>query len=346
VPDKTAPRPAQVTLAAWLVMAGSLVVVVAAFDQIAGLHTMETRQAVEEFLNDDVGKTLGLDVQSTLSLMRVLTMIAAACATAAGILGYQVLQRSRSARFVLTLLATPLFLTGVVVGGLIPSMVVGAIVMLWFQPARDWVDGKTPRPAPVTPKAQVPPSPPPPPISPPHDSGARPVSGFGDRTSLLDSLPPPRTAPIGAAPYAVGAGRPPALVWACVLTWAGSALTFVAMLVTVVVMVVSPDLVTDELLRQNPNLESDGLSVDSLRSTVLYAGSLLVVWSLTAIVLAAYAWRGRPWAWTALVVSSASASVMCLLAALTNPVLLLPLGVCVAATVLLMRPEVRAFINR
>ena len=41
MPDKTAPRPAQVTLAAWLVMAGSLVVVVAAFDQIAGLHTME-----------------------------------------------------------------------------------------------------------------------------------------------------------------------------------------------------------------------------------------------------------------------------------------------------------------
>jgi hypothetical protein len=330
VPEK-AQRPAQVTLAAWLVMAGSLVVVLAAFDQIAGLHTLETRRAVEEFLDDDLGRSLGLDVQSTLSLMRIATMVAAACATAAAILGYQVLQRSRSARFVLTLLAAPLFLTGVVVGGLIPSMVVGAIVMLWFQPARDWVDGKAPRPVPSPPVA-------------PASGEPRPVSGFGDRAQLLAPLPPPRTAPVGA-PAARRPGRPQPLVWGCVLAWVGAGMTLASMVATVLVVLAAPDLVVDELTRQNPDLVNGGMSVDSLRSTVLVAGSLLSTWSLTAVVLAAYAWRGRAWAWTALVVSSACAAVMCLLGVLTNPVLLLPLAVCAAATVLLLRPEVRGFLR-
>ena len=147
MPESTAPRPTQVTIAAWLVMSGSVVVVLTAFDQIAGLRSVETREAVEEFLGTPFGEWSGLGVQGTLSLIRVLTMVAAACATAAGILGYQVLRRSRSARLVLTLLAAPLFLAGVVVGGFLPSIIVGSIVMLWFQPARDWIDGKTPRAA-------------------------------------------------------------------------------------------------------------------------------------------------------------------------------------------------------
>jgi hypothetical protein len=344
------PRPAQVTIAAWLVMAGSVIVVVTAFDQVAGLHTMETREAVEDFLDDGLGKSLGLDVQGALTAMRVLSMVAAACATAAAILGYQILQRSRSARMVLTILAAPLFVTGVVVGGLVPAMVVGAIVMLWFQPARDWVDGKTPRPVPA--RAAASPPPPParttPPAATPTPTGSgepRAVTGFGAPVSLLDSLPPPRTAPIGAAPFRLS-GRPAALTWACVLTWVGAGLTFVAMLATTVVMIASPDVVVDELLRQNPSLEDDGLTAESLRSTVLYASSLLVLWSLVAMVLAGYAWTGRQWAWTGLVVSSSSAALLGVLAALTNPVLLLPVGVCVAATVLLLRPEVRAFVNR
>jgi hypothetical protein len=345
VPDKTVPRPSQVTIAGWLVIVGSVFVVLSSFDQIAGLRTLETREAVEEFLEGG-GKGLGLDVQGTLSLMRVLTMVAAACATAAAILGWQVLQRSRSARLVLTGLAVPLFLTGLTVGGFFAAVVTGAITMLWFQPARDWVDGKTPRPAPerpAAPRVAAPTAPPPAPVAPPAD-GPREVSGFGDRAGLLASLPPPTAAPWGTAPSAAP-GRPPALVWACVLTWVGAGLTALVMVATVALVLADPDLLVDELYRQNPSFESEGLSVADIRTTTVVVGVLLVVWSLAAVVLAAYAWSRRSWAWTGLLVSASTAALLCLLGAFGGPVLLLPMAWCAAATVLLLRRDVRAFIR-
>ena len=281
---ETAPRPTQVTIAAWLVMTGSVFVVLTAFDQIAAMHSLETREAVEDFLSKPPGEDLGLGVQGMLSVMRVLTMVTAACATAAAILGYQVLQRSRSARLVLTVLAAPLFLAGMVVGGFLPAVIVGSIVMLWFQPARDWIDGKAPR---VVPAAPVLPSPPV--ETPPADAAARPERATGLPRLRRAVGRPARLA--GAArtpglrsPRRPRPARPPALVWACALAWAGSALVFVVMLVSVAVLLAAPDMLIDELNRQNPELREDGMTSETLRSTVLYAGSLLVVWSVVASV--------------------------------------------------------------
>ena len=146
---EAAPRPAQVTIAASLVMGGSVFLVLAAFEQIAGLRSMETREAVEEFVSDGFGQTLGLDVQGALSLIRVLTMITAGCATAAAILGYQVLRRSRSARLALSILAVPILVAGFGFseGVYFAPVIVSAIAMMWVQPAKDWIDGKTPKPA-------------------------------------------------------------------------------------------------------------------------------------------------------------------------------------------------------
>ena len=340
---EAAPRPTQVTIAAWLVMTGSVFVVLTAFDQIAGMHTMETREAVEDFLSKPPGENLGLGVQGMLSVMRVLTMVTAACATAAAILGYQVLQRSRSARFVLTVLAGPLFLAGMVVGGFLPAVIVGSIVMLWFQPARDWLDGKAPRAAaaaPVLPPLPVEPPPADPPAPP---SGPRAYLGFGEQPGGPLDWPAPVAPPAYAAPSLPA--RPPALVWACALAWAGSALVFVVMLVSVAVLLAAPDLLIDELNRQNPELREDGLTSETLRRTVLYAGSLLVVWSVVASVVAVYAWRGRHWAWRTLLVSAGSATGLCLLAAIGSPAMLVPLAVCAVTIPLLLRSEVRAFVR-
>ena len=243
----------------------------------------------------------------------------------------------------LTVLALPLFLTGIAVGGFFPALVVGAIVMLWFQPARDWLDGKAPRPsahpaaAPGAARA-------------PYDarrpgstssSEPRAVSGFGDRAGLLASLPPPQTAPLAAGPATTG--RPPALVWSCVLAWVGSSLTFLVMLASVVMILAAPDLLLDEVYRQNSELERDGMTLDDLQSTALYVAVVLVAWSSLAIVLAAYAWRGRSWAWSALFVSSTSAALLCLLGVIGSPVMVIPLGICAVTAVLLRRPEVRAY---
>ena len=134
-------RPPQVTLAGWLVMAGSVVVVLMAFSQVAGLRSLETRESIEEYLSKPPGDSLGLGVQGVLSLLRIAYMVAAACAAATAILGWQVLQRSRGARVALSVLVVPLFLTGLASGGIASAVVSAAILMLWFQPARDWFDG-------------------------------------------------------------------------------------------------------------------------------------------------------------------------------------------------------------
>ena len=70
-------RPPQVTLAGWLVMAGSVVVVLMALGQGAVLHSLDTREAVEEYLSSPPGDQLGLDVQGMLTLLRVVWMVTA-----------------------------------------------------------------------------------------------------------------------------------------------------------------------------------------------------------------------------------------------------------------------------
>ena len=117
------PRPRQVTLVGWLTMVGSVAVVALVFDRLAGLNSLETRQAVEKFLAEPPGSDLGVGVDGVLSVIRTLSMVAAGCATAAAILGYQVLRRSRSARLALTVLAVPLFVAGMVTGGFVSSLV-------------------------------------------------------------------------------------------------------------------------------------------------------------------------------------------------------------------------------
>ena len=351
MPETSTPRPAQVTIAAGLVMLGSVFLVLTAFDQIAALRSLETREAVEDFLGKPPGSDLGLDLQEALTLLRVTIMVAAACATAAAVLGFQVLRRSRSARLVLTVLAVPLFVAGLAVSGFLPALVVGSIVMLWFQPARDWVDGKTPRPAP-DPPAPVPvpnreATPDPAPghhePGPPPTGEARAYPGFGEPGRAPTYAAPP-AAPAATA-GAEGPARPAALMWACGLTWAGTALVGVVMLVAVALMLGAPDMFVDEAYRQNPELRSD-TSPAELRSTVIIAGTVLVSWSVTAAVLAALAWRGRRWAGTALLASACCASVLCLAVTVASPLLLPSLALCAPVIPLLLKPEVRAFLGR
>ena len=46
------------TLAGWLVVAGSVVVVVMAFSQVAELRSLETREAIEDYLSRPPGEDL------------------------------------------------------------------------------------------------------------------------------------------------------------------------------------------------------------------------------------------------------------------------------------------------
>jgi hypothetical protein len=215
-------RPPQATVAGWLVVGGSVVVVLMALGQGAVLHSLDTQDAVEEYLSSPPGDQLGLGVQGMLTLLRVVWTVTAVSAAATAILGWYALHRSKGARLALSALAVPLFITSFFFVGLpgasaFPAMVTAAIVMLWFQPSRDWYDGIT----------RVAPAPPPPLPAPP--------TAPTGRDPLLD-LPPPTAPPLHPTPYATqplqdspvngtvngtvnGAvtTRPASVTWACVL---------------------------------------------------------------------------------------------------------------------------------
>ena len=131
-----------VTIAGYLVIGGSVAVVLGAFAQVAGLQSLATRESVEKYLAESPGNALDLGVHDVLDIIRVLATVAAVCAAASAVLGYLVLQRSRAARVAVTVLVVPMFLTGLVTGGIAPALVAAAVVMLWFQPARGWFDAR------------------------------------------------------------------------------------------------------------------------------------------------------------------------------------------------------------
>lgn len=325
-------RPSQVTVAGWLVVAGSVVVVLMAFGQVADLRSLETRESVEEYLSKPPGDSLGIGVQGVLSLLQVAYMVAAACAAATAVLGWQVLQRSKGARLALSVLVVPLFLTGLASGGIASAVVAAAVVMLWFQPARDWFDGITRSPAPQ------------PPVSPAAPALPPPVAGHDP---LLD-LPPPTAPPLHPTPYAAGpaavvdpARRPASVTWACVLTWVFSVSAFGILAVTLGVVLAAPGTLLDEMHRQNPDLADQGLSDATLKATVYATSAVVMAWSAAAIVLAVLVWRRVRWASIALVVSAGLAGGLCLITVIGSLLLLVPLAACATTVALLLRPDAR-----
>ena len=323
-------RPRQVTLAGWLLMAGSVLVVALVFQRLAGLHTLESRVAVEKFLAEPPGSALGTDVDSVITLIRTLAMVTAGCATAAGILGYQVLRRSRSARTAVTVLAVPLFLAGMVTGGFLSSVVAASAVILWMQPARSWFDGTTP-PDPRAVRAAVPAAPPsasaaptwPPPVAPP-------AAGV---------WPPPHPAACDR--------RPGAVLWACVLTWVFTGLTMVGLVASAVALAVDRDELLDQIHRDNPQLRAQGVSDDLLvaGTYVLIAGVLL--WCVGVAGVAVLTFRRVAWARIVLVVSAAVCGVLCLLGTVAGGFLLVvPLMAALLTLGLLLRPDTAPWFER
>ncbi|WP_345521909.1 hypothetical protein [Nocardioides conyzicola] len=304
--DPTPTRPRQVTMAGWLIMVGSVFALGLVIDRLSGLHTLETQQKINAFLATSPGSELGIGSDTVVSGIRTLAMVTAGCATAAGILGYQVLRRSRSARAAVTVLAVPLFLAGTVTGGFITSVVAASAAILWLQPARAWFNG--------------------------------------------DPIPERRTALAPAAPATVApsdAQRPPTVLWACVLTWVFSGLVVVGLLATAVVLAVSPDLMLDEAHRQNPDLADQGVSDTVLIGFTFLVLAGLVLWALSAAVLAVLVFRRIDWARIVLIVSAATCAVFCLVGVAVGAFLLvLPLLASVACIGMLLRADTRPWFAR
>ena len=328
--DAPAPRPRQVTFAASLVMAGSLMLVASVFERLGDLRSLESRTSVQKFLSEPPGSDLGLSLEAVLDLLRVVAMVGAALATAAAILGYHVLKRNRAARIALAVLAVPLFLAGSATGGFLAAFVAASIAMLWLPPASAWFSGKTPAaasPAPP-PTHQAPPAAPP---GPPQEvsSAPPPWPGYGEArpwTPPPADIPSARTAP----------GRPGAVVAACVITWTCCALTSVIGVLLLAVLAVDTDGLFAELHRQNPQLGQD--VSDAMLETVTWATAIVcVVWSMISSGLAVLAFRRVRWAAYGLIVSAGLVGLLCLAGSVASPVLVVPGVLAAAAAVLLLQ---------
>jgi hypothetical protein len=231
----------------------------------------------------------------------------------------------------LSLLATPLFITGFVGSGFAAAVVTAAIVMLWFQPARDWFDGIT-RPT----------------LRPPAPLAAPPTTPTG-RDPLLD-LPPPTVPPLHGTPYAGGpppavaqpGQRPAAVTWACVLAWLGSAAVFVLMAALIVTLISDPSVVTDAR-SQNPDLDDAAMTDAALRNALYTVAAVAMAWAAGAAGLALLAWRRVRWAATGLAISSGAAAALCLVTLIGSLAFILPLAICAAGLALLLRPESRTW---
>jgi hypothetical protein len=338
-------RPRQVTLAGWMIMLGSGIVVLSAFERVSGLRSIESQETVEKFLAKPPGEGLGLSVDEVLNLIQLLSLVAAACATAAAILGFWVLKGSKQARFALAILAVPLVLTGLATGGLISALVAAAAVMLWLQPARNWFEGKPPPEPPAMPELPTAATlQQPPPMQPP---GQSPVQ------SPVPPYPQPYGQPFGQ-PYGqqvvpwphetmVRQARPPAVVGACVLTWACAAAVVLGLGATVLAMLLAPDVLFEELHRQNPDLSDQGLSDSEIRTATYLCSALIVPWCLVAAGFAIQAFRGRRWARLALLICASVAGMLSLVAVFASAITVIPFVACVATVALLSRPEVRAW---
>jgi hypothetical protein len=336
--SETKPRPGHTTLAGALVVGGAVGVVFSVAEQLAGLSSLETREQVAEFLSAPPGSDLGLSVTAALDGLRVVLMVLAGCSTAAAVLGWHALRGSTGARMGLTVLVLPIFVVGVAVGGVLTALVAAGTALMWSGPSAYWFRGEPVPEPPTRPRSEGGGGVPPLPVRRPGASRPPEAPGSTLTAARTDA---PSSAPTAPGSPQPGVRRPDAVVWACVLTWAFSALAAVVMGASAILVATSPDLVVQEMQRQGNDLGDVG--VDAIAETVYLSAVVVVGWSLLASLFAGLAFRGVPWGRSGLLASAAVAAVVCLLGVVATVVLALPAGAALATVVLLNRPDVRAW---
>jgi len=138
----TPPRPRQATWAAVLIIAGSVLGVLFTFQRVANLGSLELRRSYEELVAEPPLSGAGVTADTFIEIVRILSLVVGGAATASAILGIYVLQRSRSARLGLSILAPIVFLGGLMVGDLVLMVVAFGVMMLWLHPISDWYAGR------------------------------------------------------------------------------------------------------------------------------------------------------------------------------------------------------------
>ena len=376
----TEQRPPQVSLASGIVMFSSVVVLLTTWERVTTLGSLETQEAIRDFLAEAPASGLDLDVSGATEVLRVLSMVAAACACATAILGWYVRKPDRPARLGLTVAAVPLFVSGFVAGGLAGSFVLAGAAMLWLNPAREWFAtgrwtppvvpprtdaGDTGRPDPW--RVPGPGTPPPPggphdgshdvppgasrpfgePGPPAHNAYGQPVAPWQPHQAPPQAYAPP---PPGTHDPAAAAAwhrrqllrhRPSAMVTAFVLTVVSAGGLLAMSLLWLALAGLSPEFLMSVIEEQQPQLVEDGLTLAQVRTGVVAIAAVFVVWCSSALVLAGFAMARREWARRGLIISAAFSAGASLALVLSTVLVLIPAAAAVATVVCLRRVEVR-----
>ena len=109
------------------------------------------------------------------------------------------------------------------------------------------------------------------------------------------------------------------------------------------VLLVAPDVLFDELHRQNPDLADQGLSDSEIEVASYVTAGLFAPWALAAAGFAVQAFRRVIWGRRALIISAGAAGAVSLLGMFASAVMVLPFVAAVVTVALLSRPEVRAW---
>ena len=343
-------RPRQVTMAGWVGGVASAMMLASVFTLMPKLHSIGTRQAINEYLTTGAGKALGMDLDQALVIARIGLFVTAAAAAATLVFTVFVMRRDRQSRIALTVMALPILFCGVFVDPFLAGFILASIVLVWTRPASDWFAGRVPPPVPES-APRMPDLPPLPPRQertsepPPFPGYGRPSDGAGMRPPTVDA---PYQAPYPAhhhAPHpadhwsAARPARPAAVSVACVIGLLASAGT--GFLLAIGVAVAGTSGFRSQLetqLRQRGSSEVLG-SVDALVVVAQVLAVLAVLWCLAACALAVLAFLGHGWARIALAVSAIVAAVLSLLAVLSFPGFLVLTIAASASAVLLLRGD-------
>lgn len=341
--DKPLLRPRQATVSGALIIIGSVLIVLLAFQQVATLGSIEAQQSAARLISTSPGSGLGLSIDDVQRLLRVLSFVAAAVGTATAILGWQALQRSRSARLALSLLAPVLFVSGLAPAGFSAMLVAAAIAMLWVQPTRDWFAGREPvaRVMPTVPSSASAPAS----IAPPSPDQSAWDIAAPQKSSSTPSAPTPNAYPYGApgAARAPGApARPAKVTAACTVAIIGSGLAFAASLVALLFVLGSRAELVSEIEKELDAASYGSVTAESLATVMGWFFAVVMLWALIATMLAVATMRRSNVARIMLVVSAIMAALVSLVGVLVvAPLAFTAAGI--ATVVLLLGSDARAW---
>lgn len=330
----------------WLVILSGIVTVLNSWETVAAIGSLETTEELRRRLDEPPFSSAGMGLEAMRETHRVAAIIGAAAAGGAAVFAIWAMRRDRTARLVLSLLAVPVLLTGYVLGGLAPTLLAVAAMMLWLQPSRDWYDGKD----------YVPPEPPEEPSTPSaQDPWSRPDRDTGPDARWAAPDPgqrrPEGPAPTRGAPAARGQQRPSlaqrtrpgALVRACLLAGVFSAGAFGLVAAALTMLLGDTDGMVEAMQRQEPALGEAGITGDQLVLTLTVMLGVVALWCAAGVVAAYATLRGAEWGRITLIVLAVVTGVASVALGVVNPMLLVVALACVITVVLLVRPEVAAW---